>query len=160
MKINIVSPGKIKDKWLKDGIAEYQKRISRFCTLEFIEVSDVPDSVPVDEALRREGEAILARVKPGDVLWAMDLGGENVTSEKLSEYLMADIEKGGGTLVIAIGGSNGISPEVRSGFGSETEAFKEDRIDFFLAVLLARGDYGDNRKCRNQESGSFHNGLI
>ena len=113
MKINVVSPGKIKDKWLKDGIAEYCKRISRFCTLEFIEVQEVPDSVPVEEALKREGEAILARVKPGDVLWAMDLGGENVTSEKLSEYLMTDIEKGGGTLVIAIGGSNGISPEVR-----------------------------------------------
>lgn len=113
MKINVISPGKIKDKWLKDGIAEYQKRISRFCTLEFIEVNDVPDSVPVEEALKREGEAILARVKPNDVLWAMDLGGENVTSEKLSEYLMSDIEKGGGTLVIAIGGSNGISPEVR-----------------------------------------------
>ena len=98
MKINVVSPGKIKDKWLKDGIAEYQKRISRFCTLEFIEVQDIPDSVPVEEALKREGEAILARVRPTDVLWAMDLGGENVTSEKLSEYLMADIEKGGGTL--------------------------------------------------------------
>ena len=46
MKIFVVSPGRIKDKWLKDGIAEYRKRISRFCTLEFIEVNEVPDSVP------------------------------------------------------------------------------------------------------------------
>ena len=114
MKIIVVCPGKLKDKWLKDGIEEYRKRLSRFATLEFIEVADCPDSVPVADALKREGELILSHIKPGEVVWAMDLGGENVTSEKLSSYLMSDIEKGGGTLKIIIGGSNGISPEVRA----------------------------------------------
>ena len=98
MKIIVVCPGKLKDKWLKDGIDEYKKRLSRFATLDFIEVPDCPDSVPVNEALKREGELILSHIKPGEVVWAMDLGGENVTSEKLSQYLTADIEKGGGTL--------------------------------------------------------------
>ena len=114
MKITVVCPGKLKDKWLKDGIDEYKKRLSRFATLEFIEVADCPDSVPMNEALKREGELILSHIKPGEIVWAMDLGGENVTSEKLSEYLTSDIEKGGGSLKIVIGGSNGISPEVRS----------------------------------------------
>ena len=114
MKITVVCPGKLKDKWLKDGIDEYKKRLSRFATLEFIEVADCPDSVPVNEALKREGELILSHIKPGEIVWAMDLGGENVTSEKLSEYLTSDIEKGGGSLKIVIGGSNGISPEVRA----------------------------------------------
>lgn len=114
MKIIVVCPGKLKDKWLKEGIDEYKKRLSRFATLEFIEVADCPDSVPVNEALKREGELILSHIKPGEVVWAMDLGGENVSSEKLSSYLFSDIEKGGGTLKIVIGGSNGISPEVRA----------------------------------------------
>ena len=114
MKITVVCPGKLKDKWLKDGIDEYKKRLSRFAVLEFIEVADCPDSVPVNEALKREGELILSHIKPGEIVWAMDLGGENVTSEKLSEYLTSDIEKGGGSLKIVIGGSNGISPEVRA----------------------------------------------
>ena len=114
MKITVVCPGKLKDKWLKDGIDEYKKRLSRFATLDFIEVADCPDSVPVNEALKREGEQILSHIKPGEIVWAMDLGGENVTSEKLSEYLTSDIEKGGGSLKIVIGGSNGISPEVRA----------------------------------------------
>jgi 23S rRNA (pseudouridine1915-N3)-methyltransferase len=114
MKITVVCPGKLKDKWLKDGIDEYKKRLSRFATLEFIEVADCPDSVPMNEALKREGELILSHIKPGEIVWAMDLGGENVTSEKLSEYLTSDIEKGGGSLKIVIGGSNGISPEVRA----------------------------------------------
>ena len=114
MKIIVVCPGKLKDKWLKEGIDEYKKRLSRFAALEFIEVADCPDSVPVNEALKREGELILSHIKPGEVVWALDLGGENVSSEKLSSYLVSDIEKGGGTLKIVIGGSNGISPEVRA----------------------------------------------
>ena len=114
MKIIVVCPGKLKDKWLKDGIDEYKKRLSRFATLEFIEVADCPDSVPVNDALKKEGELILSHIKPGEVVWAMDLGGENVTSEKLSSYLVSDIEKSGGTLKIVIGGSNGISPDVRA----------------------------------------------
>ena len=143
MKITVVCPGKLKDRWLKDGIDEYQKRLSRFATLDFIEVSDCPDSVPVNEALKREGELILSHIKPGEIVWAMDLGGENVTSEKLSEYLISDIEKGGGSLKIVIGGSNGISPEVRARadrricFGNITLTHLMTRL--VLAEQLYRG---------------------
>ena len=116
MKIIVVCPGKLKDKWLKDGIDEYKKRLSRFATLDFIEVPDCPDSVPVNEALK---------------------------SEKLSQYLTADIEKGGGTLKIVIGGSNGISPEVRARadrricFGNITLTHLMTRL--VLAEQLYRG---------------------
>ena len=143
MKITVVCPGRLKDKWLKDGIDEYKKRLSRFATLDFIEVPDCPDSVPVNEALKREGELILSHIKPGEVVWAMDLGGENVTSEKLSQYLTAEIEKGGGTLKIVIGGSNGISPEVRARadrricFGNITLTHLMTRL--VLAEQLYRG---------------------
>ncbi|MCR4557659.1 MAG: 23S rRNA (pseudouridine(1915)-N(3))-methyltransferase RlmH [Saccharofermentans sp.] len=143
MKIVVVCPGKLKDKWLKDGIEEYRKRLSRFASLEFIEVADCPDSVPVNEALKREGELILSHIKPGEVVWAMDLGGENVSSENLSSYLVSDIEKGGGTLKIVIGGSNGISPEVRARadrrlcFGNITLTHLMTRL--VLAEQLYRG---------------------
>ena len=143
MKIIVVCPGKLKDKWLKDGIDEYKKRLSRFATLDFIEVPDCPDSVPVNEALKREGELILSHIKPGEVVWAMDLGGENVSSEKLSQYLTADIEKDGGKLKIMIGGSNGISPEVRARadrricFGNITLTHLMTRL--VLAEQLYRG---------------------
>ena len=113
MKIKIVCPGHMKDKWLKDGIEEYKTRLSRFAKLEIIEVDDCPDSIPVAEALKREGEKILSHIKPGEVVWAMDLKGELVTSEKMSEYLTRDIERGGGSLTCVIGGSNGLAPEVR-----------------------------------------------
>lgn len=143
MKITVVCPGKLKDKWLKDGIDEYKKRLSRFAVLEFIEVADCPDSVPVNEALKREGELILSHIRPGETVWAMDLGGENVTSEKLSDYLVSDIEKSGGSLKIVIGGSNGISPEVRARanrrlcFGNITLTHLMTRL--VLAEQLYRG---------------------
>jgi 23S rRNA (pseudouridine1915-N3)-methyltransferase len=111
--------------------------------LEFIEVADCPDSVPVNDALKKEGELILSHIKPGEIVWAMDLGGENVTSEKLSDYLISDIEKGGGTLKIVIGGSNGISPEVRARasrrlcFGNITLTHLMTRL--VLAEQLYRG---------------------
>ena len=143
MKITVVCPGKLKEKWLKDGIDEYKKRLSRFAVLEFIEVADCPDSVPVNEALKREGELILSHIRSGETVWAMDLGGENVTSEKLSEYLVSDIEKSGGSLKIVIGGSNGISPEVRARanrrlcFGNITLTHLMTRL--VLAEQLYRG---------------------
>ena len=139
MKITVVCPGKLKEKWLKDGIDEYKKRLSRFAVLEFIEVADCPDSVPVNEALKREGELILSHIRPGETVWAMDLGGENVTSEKLSDYLVSDIEKSGGSF----GGSNGISPEVRARanrrlcFGNITLTHLMTRL--VLAEQLYRG---------------------
>ena len=97
----------------------------------------------VNEALKREGELILSHIRPGETVWAMDLGGENVTSEKLSEYLVSDIEKSGGSLKIVIGGSNGISPEVRARanrrlcFGNITLTHLMTRL--VLAEQLYRG---------------------
>ena len=116
MKITVVCPGKLKDKWLKDGIDEYKKRLSRFAVLDFIEVADCPDSVPVAEALKREGELILSHIKPGEVVWVMDLGGENVTSEKLSSSLESALLKTPGIIRLMASTMTmaGSSPPVRT----------------------------------------------
>ena len=159
MKIIVVCPGKLKDKWLKDGIDEYKKRLSRFATLDFIEVPDCPDSVPVNEALKREGELILSHIKPGEVVWAMDLGGENVTSEKLSEYLTSDIEKGGGTLYIAIGGSNGISPEVRKR-ASRRIAFGNVTLTHLMTRLILAKFFSSLKKTIDSLKGCRYNPLV
>lgn len=114
MKIKIICPGKIKEKWLKDGIDEYKKRLSRFSTLEIIEVNDSPDDIPVNIALQKEAELILDRIKPSEVVWVMDLHGKLVTSEDISQYLINDIERGGSNLTIIIGGSNGLDKSLTS----------------------------------------------
>ena len=112
MKVRIIAPGKIKEKWLSDGIAEYTKRLSRYCKTEIIEVADSPDSIPVDKALQREGELILGRIAKEDLVWVMDLHGKEPTSEDIASYMKEDFVKGGSVINVVIGGSNGLSPDV------------------------------------------------
>ncbi len=114
MKIRLICPGKIRERFLTDGIDEYRKRLSKYCTVEIIEVADCPDTMPAGQALSLEGERILSKVSPSDILWVMDLHGREYTSEELSDLMIEDLEKGGSTISIAIGGSNGLSPEVVS----------------------------------------------
>ena len=114
MKIRLICPGKIRERFLTDGIDEYRKRLSKYCTVEITEVADCPDTMPAGQALSLEGERILSKVSPSDILWVMDLHGREYTSEELSCLMIEDLEKGGSTISIAIGGSNGLSPEVVS----------------------------------------------
>lgn len=112
MKIKVVCAGKIKEKWLSEGIAEYVKRLSKYASVDFIEVPDSPDSIPVARALEQEGKLMLNKIGDSDYVWVMDLHGKLVTSEELSEKLIKGLEKGGSTLTIVIGGSNGLSPDL------------------------------------------------
>lgn len=110
MKLKIIAPGKIKEKWLQGGIDEYKKRLSKYCSTEIIEVADSPDSLPTEAALAKEGELILSKIKPDDVVWVMDLHGKLMTSEEISQALVKDMERGGSSITIVIGGSNGLAP--------------------------------------------------
>lgn len=112
MKIKIVCAGKIKEKWLNEGIAEYTKRLSKYASVSIVEVADAPDSLPVAKALEQEGEAMLGKVKPDEFVWVMDLHGKLMTSEEISKHMIRGLENGGANLTVIIGGSNGLSPEV------------------------------------------------
>ena len=112
MKLKVIAPGKIKEKWLTGGVDEYKKRLSKYCSVEIVEVQDSPDSLPVDAALAKEGELILSRIKDGEVVWVMDLHGKLMTSEEISKALIEDMERGGSSVTVVIGGSNGLAPDV------------------------------------------------
>ena len=143
MKIRIVAPGKIKEKWLAAGIDEYKKRISRYASVEITEVPDSPDSLTVDKALSKEGEAILSKIGPQDIVWAADLHGDLLTSEEFSRKMISDIEKGGSVLTLVIGGSNGLDPAVvrradrRIAFGNMTMTHMMTRL--ILLEQIYRG---------------------
>ena len=112
MKLRIVCAGKIKEKWLSDGISEYVKRLSKYTKVEIVEVQDSPDSLPVAQALDQEGKRMLAKIGADAYVIVMDLHGRQMTSEEWAERMIAGFEKGGAELVIVIGGSCGLSPEV------------------------------------------------
>ena len=92
MKITIITVGKIKEKYLKDAIAEYSKRLSKYCKLEIMEVADekTPDNASenVEQMIRsKEGERILKYVKDDAYVITLEIQGKQVTSEELADKI-------------------------------------------------------------------------
>lgn len=117
MKITLITVGKIKEKYLKDAIAEYSKRLSRYCKLEIIEVADekTPDnaSETVEDGIRdKEGERIFKYVKDDDYVVTLEIKGKLLTSEELAEKIDKLGIQGTSHIIFIIGGSIGLGKEV------------------------------------------------
>lgn len=109
--------GKLKEKYLKQGIAEYSKRLSKFCKFEVIEVPDekAPERLSLAEmeaVKQKEGERILHKIRDKEYVYALAIEG----TERSSEEFASELEKlgtyGHSDLTFVIGGSLGLSPEV------------------------------------------------
>jgi len=117
MHIQIVAVGKLKEKYLVQGIAEYAKRISPYAKLDIVEVPDeqAPETMSAAEEERvkaKEGERILSKIKPDSHVVAMAIDGQMWTSEQLSDHLNKLATYGQSNVTFIIGGSNGLSEEV------------------------------------------------
>ena len=118
MKIKVVTVGKLKEKYLKDGITEYSKRISRFAKLEMIELADekTPDKASESEnqkILEIEGQRILSKVGDRDFVIVLAIEGRTFSSEEFSKQLEEAPIKGFSTLTFIIGGSLGLAQDVK-----------------------------------------------
>ncbi|MBN2734142.1 MAG: 23S rRNA (pseudouridine(1915)-N(3))-methyltransferase RlmH [Methanomicrobiaceae archaeon] len=121
--VRIISVGKIKDKYLQDGVAEYTKRLSTFINLEFVEIPDerIPDnpsSALIKKIVDKEGEKILTSLKDNDYVILLDLKGEVLSSETLADKIKSLELSGTSKIVFVIGGSLGVSENLikRSNF--------------------------------------------
>lgn len=112
MRITVISPGKIREKWLQEGVDEYIKRLGRYCQVDIRLVDDVPDSWPTEKAIMEEGRRLLSRIGPQDFIVALDLNGREWSSPQLAEKLSGWFREGGSDVCFLIGGSNGLSPDV------------------------------------------------
>ena len=117
MKITLITVGKIKEKYLKDAIAEYTKRLSKFCKLEIIEVADekTPEnaSEKLEEIIRsKEAERILKYVKDNSYVITLEIDGRQLSSEELSEKIETLGVQGNSHIIFVIGGSIGLGREV------------------------------------------------
>lgn len=116
MKITLITVGKIKEKYLKDAIAEYSKRLSKYCKLDIIEVSDekTPDqaSETVEEGIRSKGEKILRYIKDDMYVITLEIAGKMLTSEELAERIEKLGIQGKSSIAFVIGGSIGLGKEV------------------------------------------------
>ena len=106
-KVKLVCAGKIKEKFIVDGIEHYAKRLSRFCDFFVDEVPDYPDD---ENAVAKESAAISKKL--GGYVILFDIKGENVSSEKFAEILDRAYLSGNDTVSLIIGGSRGVSEEI------------------------------------------------
>ncbi|MBQ2099737.1 MAG: 23S rRNA (pseudouridine(1915)-N(3))-methyltransferase RlmH, partial [Lachnospiraceae bacterium] len=109
MKVTILCVGKIKEKFYREAIAEFEKRLSRYCTLEIVEVADeqTPDGASQalqDQIKEKEGERLLSKIKEDAYIVTLEILGKKLTSEKFSAFLEDAMVKGKGQVVFVIGG--------------------------------------------------------
>ena len=114
MNITIISVGKIKEKYIKLGIEEFSKRLSRYCKLTMVEVPPDNASEREMELIKdKEGKQILNKIKDNMYVIAMDLQGDMKTSEQFAKQLSQLALSGDSNVAFIIGGSLGLSDEVK-----------------------------------------------
>ncbi|AYK06057.1 23S rRNA (pseudouridine(1915)-N(3))-methyltransferase RlmH [Brevibacillus laterosporus] len=117
MQITIITVGKLKEKYLKEGIAEYVKRLSAYCKLNVVEVNDekAPEELSateMEQVKRKEGERILAHIKQDHYVIALAIEGQMWSSEKLSSEMDKLALHGRSQVAFVIGGSLGLADEM------------------------------------------------
>ena len=118
MKIRIIAIGKIKEKYLKEGIEEYVNRIRPYSQIEIVEVNDEsivdnPNDSEIKKAIDKEGERVLKLLKPSDYLIGLDLNKKELDSMEFASFLEKKFVLGGSSINFVIGGSYGLSDELK-----------------------------------------------
>lgn len=123
MKITIIAVGKLKEKYWKQAIAEYEKRLSAYTKIDIIEVPDekAPETMSdkeIEQVKEKEGQRILAKVKPQSTVITLEIQGKMLSSEGLAKELDQRMTQGTSDFTFIIGGSNGLHQDImkRSNF--------------------------------------------
>lgn len=119
IKVNVIAVGKLKEKYLKDACAEYLKRLGAYSKTNVIEIaeeraSDNPSQNEIEQVKIKEGERIIAKIPKGSYVIPMCIEGIQMSSEDFSKKLEDISIKGFGEVTFIIGGSFGLSDEVKA----------------------------------------------
>ncbi len=159
LKINIICIGKIKEKYYAEAIAEYSKRLKAFCKLSVIELAEEkirdnnPNGAQIDEVLRAEGRRILSKIQNSDYVAAMCIEGKQLSSVQLSEKLDSIALSGKSTVDFVIGGSYGLSGEVKSSADFKLSMSKMTFTHTMTRMILCEQVY---RAFEISSNGKYH----
>lgn len=116
MKINIIAVGKIKEKYLKEAIDEYKKRLSKFCSLNIIEIDEcvakVENDANIKKSIDNESKSIISKIK-NEYIIALDIDGKEYSTLELSDKINDIKLKGVSEISVIIGGSYGFSETIK-----------------------------------------------
>ncbi|MFA5576745.1 MAG: 23S rRNA (pseudouridine(1915)-N(3))-methyltransferase RlmH [Tissierellaceae bacterium] len=117
MNITIIAVGRIKEKYIEEGIREFSKRLSRYCSLKIVEVDDekAPESLyprEMDMVKSKEGERIISKIPQNSFIISLEIMGKEISSVELSEKMDKLMGEGTNHMTFIIGGSLGLSDQV------------------------------------------------
>ncbi|WP_203292618.1 23S rRNA (pseudouridine(1915)-N(3))-methyltransferase RlmH [Luteirhabdus pelagi] len=145
MNIRLITIGKTDDKRLRSLIAEYEKRLRRYVKFSLEELPDIKNAKNLSEAQQKqvEGELILKKLDPSDVLILLDEKGKHYTSVKFANFLQKKMNSGLKTLVFVIGGPYGFSEEVYTAAKGKVAlsemTFSHQMVRLFVVEQIYRG---------------------
>lgn len=155
MKYTVVAVGKLKERFWKDACAEYVKRLGAYGKVDVREVADIDPAKAggVEQSRNKEGEAILAAVPDRSHMILLAIEGKQRSSEDFSAHLDELMLRGNSDLTFVIGGSDGVSAEVRAR-ADETFSFGPITLPHNLArVVLLEQLY---RACKISHGEPYH----
>lgn len=143
MKIKIIALGKIKEKYLQDGIGEFLKRLTPYASVNIIEITPVTikDENLVEKALLEEGEKILANIKPLDFVITMEIKGKEFSSEEFAQKIQQLTNDGVQEIVFVIGSSCGIGKNVSERANLKMSMSKMTFLHEFARMILVEQIY-------------------
>ena len=118
MRISIACVGKIKEKFWRDAISEYEKRLGKYCRLDFLEVADEKTPDGAGEALEeqikeKEGRRLLEKIREDAFVCTLEIEGRRLSSEAFAGWMEGLTVRGTSHIVFVIGGSLGLHESVR-----------------------------------------------
>ena len=152
MKIKIIALGKIKEKFLKDGIDEFLKRLTPYATVEIVELTtvEIKDEALTQRALEQEAEKILANIKPNSYVITMEILGKQLTSEAFAQKINEITISGISELVFIIGSSCGIAPVVSQRADFKLSISEMTFLHQFARLLLVEQIYRAFKILKNE----------
>lgn len=152
MKIKIIALGKIKEKFLKDGIQEFLKRLTPYTTIEIVELSpiEIKDENLIQKALEQEGTKILENIKPNSYVITLEILGKQLSSEDFAQKINDITISGISELVFVIGSSFGISPTVSQRANFKLSISKMTFLHQFARLLLVEQIYRAFKILKNE----------
>lgn len=143
MKIKIIALGKIKEKFLKDGIDEFLKRLTPYATVSILELSpiEIKDENLTEKVLLEEGEKILSHIKPLDFVITMEIKGKQISSEEFAKQIEDLTNSGVQEIVFVIGSSCGIGKNVSARANLKMSMSKMTFLHQFARLILVEQIY-------------------
>ena len=143
MKIKIIALGKIKEKFVKDGIDEFLKRLTPYATVEITELTpvEIKDEHLIQRALDDEGEKILSLIKPQSYLITLEINGKQFSSEDFAQKIQDLTNEGQSEIIFVIGSSCGISKKVSARANLKMSMSKMTFLHQFARLILVEQIY-------------------